>query len=180
MSHPHRVWLGIGANLDAPLESVLRAVERLRDDARFSGIRASRPWRGPYVGPLGPQPDYVNLCVAARTALGPREVHDVVRGIELDAGRPEGTHEVPRVLDIDVLLFDTLVLEGPELVLPHPRMRERRFVLEPLAELDPDLEIPPDGARVDALLREPHVAGQELQVVVVEDGHNEDIAGRQR
>ena len=180
MNHPHRVWLGIGANLGDPLEGVLSAVDRLRSDDRFSEIRTSRPWRGPYVGPLGPQPDYVNLCVAARTALTADQVHAVTLGIESDAGRAEGTHQLPRVLDIDLLLFDTLVLEGPELVLPHPRMRERRFVLEPLAELDPGLPIPPDGAKVDTLLREPAVAAQQLEVILVEDGRNEDVAGRQR
>ena len=180
MSHRHRVWLGIGANLGDALGHVLAAVDRLRGDPRFSEIRVSRPWRGPYVGPLGPQPDYVNLCVRARTALGAGDVHSVMRGIERDAGRAEGTHELPRVLDIDVLLFDTLVLEGPDLVLPHPRMRRRRFVLEPLAELDPGLALPPDGVTVDALLREPEVAGQELEPVVREGGRNGDVSGSQR
>ena len=180
MNHPHRVWLGLGANLGDPLASVLAAVERLRGDARFSDLRVSRSWRGPYLGPHGPQADYVNLCVALRTDRSPAEVHAITRALELDAGRAEDTHQMPRVLDIDVLLFDTLVLEGPGLVLPHPRMRERRFVLEPLAELDPDLEVPPDGAKVEALLREADVAAQELEVVLFEDGRNEDVAGRQR
>jgi 2-amino-4-hydroxy-6-hydroxymethyldihydropteridine diphosphokinase len=170
VNHPHRVWLGLGANLGDPLASVLAVVDRLRGDARFSEVRASRPWRGPYLGPLGPQPDYINLCLAISTALGPAEVHAVMQGIEREAGRAEGTHELPRVLDIDVLLFDTLVLEGPQLVLPHPRMRQRRFVLEPLAELDPGLALPPDGVTVEALLRRPDVAGQLLEAVATEGG----------
>lgn len=172
MNHPHQVWLGLGANLGDPLATLLATVDRLRADQRFSAVRASRPWRGPYVGPRQPQPEYFNLCVAARTGLEPGELHGLMRGIEREAGREEGTHELPRVLDIDLLLFDTLVLEGPELVLPHPRLRERRFVLEPLAELDPDMELPPDGVTVLGLLRQPPIAGQELEPVAMEGGRS--------
>lgn len=180
MKPPHRVWLGLGANLGDPLVTLRATVDRLLNDRRFHEVRASRPWRGPYVGPLEPQPEYVNLCVAARTGLGPGEVHAIARGLEQDAGREPGTNELPRVLDIDVLLFDTLVLEGPGLVLPHPRMRQRRFVLEPLAELDPGLELPPDGITVRALLSAPEVAGQELELVVMEDDCSEGVSGSQR
>jgi 2-amino-4-hydroxy-6-hydroxymethyldihydropteridine diphosphokinase len=170
MSHPHRIWLGLGANLGDPMRMLGETVRRFEEDARFADVRASRCWRGPYVGPRDPQPEYFNRCLVARTGLAPGEVHAVTRQLERESGRASSSHELPRVLDIDVLLFDTLVLEGPELVLPHPRMRERRFVLEPLAELDPDLELPPDGARVGDLLREPRVAGQELMVVAREGG----------
>jgi 7,8-dihydro-6-hydroxymethylpterin-pyrophosphokinase len=69
------------------------------------------------------------------------------------------------VLDIDLLLFDTLCLEEPGLTLPHPRMRERRFVLQPLFELDPELELPPDSARVADLLCAEAIRNQELEVV---------------
>ena len=180
MSHPHRVWLGLGANLGDAHATLRATVDRFVDDDRFSGILASSAWRGPYVGPLAPQPDYVNLCMVARTALGPTELLAVARGLEREAGRAADTNELPRVLDIDVLLFDTLVLEGPELVLPHPRMRRRRFVLEPLAELEPGLALPPDGVTVAALLRAPEVAGQELELVAAECGHDEGVSGGQR
>ena len=160
----HTVWLGLGANLGDPPATLEATVGRLRTDGRFEGVRASRLWRWPYVGPRGPQPDYWNLCLLARTTLDPREVLRVCRELERGAGRESGTNELPRVLDIDVLLFDTLVLDEPGLVLPHPRMRERRFVLEPLAELDPELRIPPDGASVRELLARPEIAAQELVV----------------
>jgi len=180
VSHPHRVWLGLGANLGDSLAMLLGTVGRLRQDHRFSELRASRPWRGPYVGPHQPQPEYFNLCVAARTGLNPHEVHRLMCRFEREAGREEGTHELPRVLDIDVLLFDTLVLEDSDLVLPHPRLRERRFVLEPLAELDPDLELPRDGVTVGALLRQAGVAGQELVVVAVEGDRSGEAHRSQR
>jgi 7,8-dihydro-6-hydroxymethylpterin-pyrophosphokinase len=85
---------------------------------------------------------------------------------------------MPRVLDIDVLLFETLVLDEPGLVLPHPRMRERRFVLEPLAELDPELRLPPDGASVRELLGRPEVAAQEL--VACEQGPAQEVHRSER
>lgn len=74
------------------------------------------------------------------------------KALEREAGRRPGERFGPRPLDIDILLYGGLVLEGPELTLPHPRMRERRFVLAPLAEIAPDLAVPPDGARVADLL----------------------------
>ncbi len=76
----------------------------------------------------------------------------LAKALELEAGRRRTVRFGPRPLDVDLLLWDDLVLDRPELILPHPRLRERRFVLEPLAEIAPDLRIPPDGARVADLL----------------------------
>lgn len=165
MKHPHEVWLGLGANLGDPLDQLVRTVDLLDRDRSFSEVRSSRIWRGAYVGPGGTQPAYFNLCLFARTGLTPAEVRSITQGMEREAGRPDDTHGDPRVLDIDLLLFDTLVLDTPELILPHPRMRERRFVLAPLAELDPELSLPPDGVRVLDLLASQRVASQELEVV---------------
>ncbi|MES1210936.1 MAG: 2-amino-4-hydroxy-6-hydroxymethyldihydropteridine diphosphokinase, partial [Acidobacteriota bacterium] len=72
--------------------------------------------------------------------------------LEMEAGRRRTVRFGPRPLDVDLLLWDGVVLDRPELTLPHPRLRERRFVLEPLAEIAPDLRVPPDGARVADLL----------------------------
>jgi 2-amino-4-hydroxy-6-hydroxymethyldihydropteridine diphosphokinase len=173
-----RAWLGLGANLGDPAATLESTVDSLRGDDRFDELRASRLWRGPYVGPRGPQPDYWNLCLVARTTLAPAELLGLCRRLEREAGRTAGTHQLPRVLDIDVLLFDTLVLDEPGLVLPHPRMRERRFVLEPLAELDPELRLPPDGASVRELLARPEIAAQEL--VVFEPGPSQEAYRSER
>jgi 2-amino-4-hydroxy-6-hydroxymethyldihydropteridine diphosphokinase len=99
-----------------------------------------------------PQPDFLNTAALAHTALPPEELLAVGKALEHEAGRRPGARFGPRPLDVDILLYGGLVLDRPELTLPHPRMRERRFVLVPLAEIAPDLPVPPDGARVADLL----------------------------
>jgi 2-amino-4-hydroxy-6-hydroxymethyldihydropteridine diphosphokinase len=96
----------------------------------------------PVGGPPGQQ-DYLNLVVALETALGPHELLGVSRRLEAAAGRVRGERFGPRTLDVDVLLVDDLVVDEPDLVVPHPRMSERRFVMAPLAEIAPD-RVPPD------------------------------------
>lgn len=165
MSGTHVAWLGLGANLGDPAGQIAAAVRELARRPGISSVRTSRLWHGPYQGPRGPQPDYFNLCARVETTLAPRELLDLGHEIERGAGRVQPTHQEPRVLDIDLLLFDTLCLDEPGLTVPHPRLRERRFVLEPLADLDPDLALPPDGTRVEELLRRPRIAAQPLEVV---------------
>ena len=101
------------------------------------------------------QPDYLNTAAVAEvtaTDLPPDAVLAVAKALELAAGRRRGVRFGPRPLDIDLLLYGELRSEAPELTLPHPRLRERRFVLEPLAEIAPDLAVPPDGVTVRELL----------------------------
>lgn len=110
-----------------------------------------------------PQPDFLNTVVIARleTLEGsrladPRTLLAHLKSLERESGRNAGPRFGPRTLDVDLLLFGDLVLSAlgsePELVLPHPRMRQRRFVLAPLCDLRPDLELPPDGAVARDLL----------------------------
>ncbi len=179
MSGTHTVWLGLGANLGDPRSQLRDAVCDLQRHPDFDEVCCSGVWRGPYLGPRGPQPRYFNLCARMRTGLGPRAVLKVCRELELVAGRSEDTHERPRVLDIDLLLFDTLCLDEPGLTLPHPRMRERRFVLEPLFELDPDLELPPDSVRIADLLGHEAIADQELEVADEADARQGPVQGSQ-
>lgn len=162
----HPIWLGLGANLGDPVAQLHRALDALAAHPAMHDLRVSSVWRGPYVGPEGPQPEYFNLCAAAHTDLDPDATLALCRAVEAAAGRPPRTHQAPRVLDIDLLLFDTLVARREGLVLPHPRMRERRFVLAPLAELDPGLGLPPDRAPVAELAQRPDVLAQPLAVVV--------------
>lgn len=88
----------------------------------------------------------------ARTSLKPGELLALAKALELAAGRRRGVRFGPRPLDVDLLLYGDLETSSPELTLPHPRLRERRFVLEPLAEIAPDFPVPPDGAAVRDLL----------------------------
>ena len=84
----------------------------------------------------------------AETGLGPRQILGLAKALELKAGRLRTARFGPRMLDIDLLLFDDLRVEEPELQLPHPRLRERRFFLAPLAAIAPHLQLPPDGVTV--------------------------------
>ncbi len=95
----------------------------------------------PVGGPAGQAP-FLNLVVELDTERSPRELLEVARRLEGDAGRVRTVHHGPRTLDVDVLLVDDLVVDEPDLTVPHPRMWERRFVLAPLADLAPEL-VPP-------------------------------------
>lgn len=99
-----------------------------------------------------PQPEYLNTAALARTALAPDDLLAAAKRLELAAGRRPGVRWGPRPLDVDLLLCGGETSAGPALVLPHPRLRERGFVLAPLARLAPGLRLPPDGARVGDLL----------------------------
>ena len=114
-------------------------------------LRVASLYRTAAVSPV-PQPDYLNTAVLARTSLEPGELLALAKALELAAGRRPGVRFGPRPLDIDLLLYGGRQSSAPELTLPHPRLRERRFVLEPLAEIAPDLRVPPDGATVRELL----------------------------
>jgi 2-amino-4-hydroxy-6-hydroxymethyldihydropteridine diphosphokinase len=117
-------------------------------------LRVASLYRSRAVSPLStpPQPDYLNTAALARTALPPDAVLAVAKALELAAGRTRGVRFGPRPLDIDLLLYGDVRRDDPELTLPHPRLRDRRFVLAPLAEISPGLSVPPDGATVAELL----------------------------
>jgi 2-amino-4-hydroxy-6-hydroxymethyldihydropteridine diphosphokinase len=105
------------------------------------------------VGEVTEQPDFLNACVRIRTALEPERLLDVCKAIEIQRGRTLGPRHGPRPLDVDLLLLGELELETPRLTLPHPEVRNRRFVLMPLLELDPALTLP-DGTRLAVCLSE--------------------------
>lgn len=133
-----------------PVERTLtRALRQL--EASLGPLRVASLYRSLPVSPV-PQPDFLNTAALAHTSLDPEEVLALAKALELAAGRRHGPRFGPRPLDIDLLLYGGLESDAPELTLPHPRLRERRFVLEPLAEIAPDLAVPPDGATVRELL----------------------------
>lgn len=142
--------LALGGNLGPVAETLGTALRRL--EAALGPLRVSPFYRTAAVSPT-PQPDYLNAAAVGRTSLPPDAVLALAKALELAAGRRPGPRWGPRPLDIDLLLWDGLVSAAPELTLPHPRLRERRFVLEPLADLVPDLPVPPDGRTVAELLR---------------------------
>ncbi|HXG76790.1 MAG TPA: 2-amino-4-hydroxy-6-hydroxymethyldihydropteridine diphosphokinase [Gaiellaceae bacterium] len=146
-----RAYVGLGANLGAREETIARALELLAATpgvqvAAVSSLRETDP-----VGPLA-QPDFLNGAALLETSLSPRELLDALLEIERRLGRVrDGTRWGPRTIDLDLLLYGEQVVEEPGLRVPHPRLHERRFALEPLAELDPALRIPGRGRVADAL-----------------------------
>lgn len=142
-------YLGLGSNLGDRLANLTRAVELLAAQPGVSVIRSSRVYETQPVGP--PQPDYLNAVVEVRTELEPRALLDACRAIEGALGRERAERWGPRTIDVDVLTMGEEVVDEPDLVIPHPRMHERGFVLAPLHELDPDPMLP--GGRRLATLR---------------------------
>ncbi|MBA4378313.1 MAG: 2-amino-4-hydroxy-6-hydroxymethyldihydropteridine diphosphokinase [Gemmatimonas sp.] len=145
------VTLGLGSNLGDRLASLRRGWAAV---GALDGVRpldCSGIWETAYVGPGGAQPPYLNACARIATVLAPRALLTALQRIERDCGRPPATHLRPRILDLDILLFGDRLVREPDLVIPHPRLRERAFVLEPLAELDPGLILPDSGLTVGAV-----------------------------
>lgn len=147
---PVDAFIALGANLGDPIAQILSAIEEL---ARLPATRLhtrSSLYRSPPVG--GPkQPDYVNAVARLSTGLPPRELLQRCLAIEARHGRRRDGKNTPRTLDLDLLLYDGLIMHEPGLTLPHPRMHERSFVLVPLAEIAPEVCIPGRG-EVRALL----------------------------
>jgi 2-amino-4-hydroxy-6-hydroxymethyldihydropteridine diphosphokinase len=145
-----RAHVGLGANLGDREATMRRAIELLEGDGiEVVGISAFRETEP--VGYLD-QPRFLNAAVALETALTPPELLDRLLAVERELGRTrEGPRYGPRTIDLDLLLYGDEVVDGPGLSVPHPRLAERRFALEPLAELDPTLVVPGAGT-VSALL----------------------------
>ena len=144
------VYLGLGSNLGDRLANLGRAVRLL---ARRPGLRVVRSSRVYETEPVGgpPQADYLNAVLEAETQLSPRELLAACLGVEEAMGRVRAERWGPRVIDVDVLTYDDLEIDEPDLTVPHPRMHERGFVLIPLGELDADPPLP--GGRRLATLR---------------------------
>lgn len=133
-----RAFIGLGANLGADLGLTLsQAARDLAALPETSLAALSSLWRSAPVDAQGP--DFVNAVVALDTALAPLALLDALQGIEQAHGRERPYRHAPRTLDLDLLLYDGVVLDTPRLTLPHPRLGERAFVLRPLLEIAPDL-----------------------------------------
>ena len=147
-----RSFVGLGSNLDNPREQIRRALDLLRAEAGVELVAVSSLRETDPVG-YERQPRFLNGAAELRTELSARELLGRLLAIERRLGRVrgKGPRFGPRTIDLDLLLYGDEVLHEPGLVVPHPRLHERRFALEPLAELDPALEVPGRGP-VQALL----------------------------
>jgi 2-amino-4-hydroxy-6-hydroxymethyldihydropteridine diphosphokinase len=140
-----RAYIGLGGNLDDPATRIQRAFIALNGLPNSQLVKQSSLYRTAPVGYLD-QPDFINAVVALDTILGPIELLDALLYLELDEGRARSFKNAPRTLDLDVLMYDDLQLNHERLVVPHPRMGARAFVLFPLQEIAPDLWIPGMGS----------------------------------
>jgi 2-amino-4-hydroxy-6-hydroxymethyldihydropteridine diphosphokinase len=143
-----RVAIALGSNLgnrDAHLKRAVSQLASILDDLRVATFHDTEP-----VG-VGPQPRFLNGAVTGLTSTSPQALLEELRRIEQQAGRQRPYPGAPRSLDLDLVLHGATVIDTPALVVPHPRFRERAFVLAPLSEIAPDMTDPVTGLTVAEL-----------------------------
>ncbi len=144
-------YLGLGSNEGDSL-AALRAATRALGRYGVQVLKASSVWETAPQGEVLDQADFLNACLSVEASLGPEELLGVCKAVERDGGRAPGAEKHgPRPIDVDVLLVDGVEHRSERMVLPHPAIPNRRFVLEPLLELDPELRLP-DGTALAPML----------------------------
>lgn len=147
------VAIALGSNVGAREAHLNDAVTRLR--ALLTDARVSSFYETDYVGgAAGPQPRFLNAALVGHTDLPALALLQALLDIERDAGRSRPFQDAPRTLDLDLILYGDAIIDQPGLLVPHPRFRQRRFVLEPLAEIAADWRDPVSGRRIEELLRQ--------------------------
>ncbi len=139
-----QAWIGLGSNLADPLAQLRRALDELDHLPETRLLAASSIYRSPPMGPKD-QPDYFNAVARLETGLAPQALLAELQDIERAHDRVRERRWGPRTLDLDILLYGGLIIDEPDLQVPHPGLHERAFVLYPLRELAPSLEIPGRG-----------------------------------
>jgi 2-amino-4-hydroxy-6-hydroxymethyldihydropteridine diphosphokinase len=132
----HQIYLSLGSNLGDRLGNLRAAISNLPPTVNHiiqSAVYETQPWGYP------DQPDFLNQCIKANTSIGPSDLLAYLKDIEIKMGRQETFRFGPRLIDLDILLYDDLVLDTPDLMIPHPRIDKRSFILVPLADIAPDV-----------------------------------------
>ena len=155
--------IALGSNLGDSLTILKSAIETLNNTPQIAVKSHSSWYRTAPVGP--PQPDYINACAILEVALEPQQLLLILLEIEIKFNRIRREKWGQRTLDLDLLLYDDLVLETPTLTLPHPRMTDRAFVLVPLAEIAPDWVHPVTKSAIDQLQQMVNCSG--VQKIIV-------------
>ncbi len=145
----HCVYLSLGTNLGDRLANLQSCLALFPPDIRLiqaSPVYETMPWGYP------DQPAFLNQAVQVVTEFSPLDLLDAIKGIEKKVGRQETFRWGPRLIDIDILFYDSLVLETPDLKIPHPHIQERAFVLVPMVDIAPDFCHPVSGKSMRTLL----------------------------
>jgi 2-amino-4-hydroxy-6-hydroxymethyldihydropteridine diphosphokinase len=153
---PEEILIGLGSNMGDRLKHLQVGIEALDTHPRISVVSTSRIFESEFVGD-GVQDLYLNACLKLRTTLSPIDLLAELKALEQDRGRAPDSHMEPRPLDLDILFFGLRCFRSELLAVPHPRMKDRAFVLQPLAELVPSKKFPDSGetvARVCAKLQQ--------------------------
>ncbi|GAB4119047.1 MAG: 2-amino-4-hydroxy-6-hydroxymethyldihydropteridine diphosphokinase [Sideroxydans sp.] len=145
----HLAYLALGSNLDDPAAQVKSAMTALDALPHTHVLKRSSLYRSAPVGYVE-QPDFINAVVQVETGLAPHALLDAMLALEQACGRTREFANAPRTLDLDLLLYEDLVLHEHGLTLPHPQMHRRAFVLQPLLEIAPDCVIPAIGSAAEA------------------------------
>ncbi|KJY83638.1 2-amino-4-hydroxy-6-hydroxymethyldihydropteridine pyrophosphokinase [Vibrio galatheae] len=147
------VFIAVGSNLSDPVTQANAAIDALKQLPKSQFVRASSLYSSTPMGPQD-QPDYINAVVEITTELTPLELLDCTQAIELEQGRVRKEERWgPRTLDLDILLYGNEVMDSERLVIPHYGMKQREFVLYPLAEIAPSLTLP-CGTRLEDLTKD--------------------------
>jgi 2-amino-4-hydroxy-6-hydroxymethyldihydropteridine diphosphokinase len=145
----HTIYLALGSNLGDRPGNLETAIQALAPDVRVlerSSIYETPPWG------FVDQPTFFNMVLKAETRFSSRQLLKMLKALESRLGRQPGYHNGPRLIDLDILFYDQAVSDQPGLVIPHPRLHERSFVLVPLAEIAPDLVHPALNKNIRDLL----------------------------
>ena len=145
-------YLSLGSNLNNPIDQINHALKALSSHPNITLIQCSSLYLTKPAGYLD-QPDFVNAVIKINTFLAPNDLLGEVLAIENRFGRQRSFRNAPRILDIDILCYQDVTCVEKNLILPHPRLTKRAFILVPLAELAPDLMIPSYGRVKDLLMK---------------------------
>lgn len=151
MKQPTKAFVGLGSNLQNPLQQIQSAISELARIPQTQLITSSSLYSSPPLPPITDQPDFINAVAQLETTLNPHELLTELIKIEQHHGRVREKRWGSRTLDLDVLLFGNQIINTLELIIPHPEIKQRNFVLYPLYEIAPGLQLP-DGTFVSALL----------------------------
>ena len=139
-----KIYIALGSNLDDPREQIYKAINSIDAIDDLSVTHISSLYKTKPIGKID-QPDFINATIEVEGDISPEKLHASLQDIETKAGRIRKELNEPRTLDLDILLIDDLIMKTKKLTVPHPRMHQRQFVVVPLFEINPKLNIPGIG-----------------------------------